>query len=315
MNAYFKNIYRLVLLPLFLLLMTLSCISQPAISTNSTAKKISNIRAAHATPELISSQFRFTEGPAVDKKGNIYFTDQPNNKIWKYGIDGLLTVFMHNAGRSNGMFFDHKGRLISCADEYNQLWCISPDTSVQVLLKDFNGVRFNGPNDCWIDRKGGIYFTDPYYQREYWTRQQPEMERQQVYYLAAGKQAVVAAGDFVRPNGIVGTADNKYLYIADIGAGKTYRYTITKNGTLTGKILFAPMGSDGMTIDRKGNVYLTGKGVTVYNPAGKLIEQIDIPEPWTANVCFGGKKRDLLFITASKSVYRLQMKVKGVPAK
>jgi gluconolactonase len=315
MKACFKNVYRGALLPLFLLLMKVSSFSQSAVSIDSTLKKAGDIVAAHAKPELISSQFHFTEGPAVDKAGNIYFTDQPDNKIWKYGTDGQLTVFMHNAGRSNGMFFDHKGNLISCADEYNQLWSISPDTGVSVLLKNFNGLRFNGPNDCWIDKKGGIYFTDPYYQREYWTRQQPEMKNQQVYYLAAGKQAVVAAGDFVRPNGIVGTADNKYLYIADIGADKTYRYTITKDGTLADKMLFASKGSDGMTIDRKGNVYLTGKGITVYNSSGDLIEQIDIPEPWTANVCFGGKKRDMLFITASKSVYKLQMKVKGVPAK
>jgi gluconolactonase len=312
MKRVFKNVCRAVLLPVLLLLLNLPANSQPVIATGTTANKKSDIVAGNTRPKLISSQFTFTEGPAVDKKGNVYFTDQPNNKIWKYSVNGQLSVFMHKAGRSNGMYFDKKGNLVACADEHNQLWRILPDTTVQVLLKDFNGLHFNGPNDCWIDKKGGIYFTDPYYQRDYWARQQPEMDSQQVYYLAENKAPVVVAGHFVRPNGIVGTADNKYLYIADIGADKTFRYTVNKNGTLAGKTLFVPKGSDGMTIDNKGNIYLTGKGVTVYNSKGEWIEHIDIPEPWTANVCFGGKKRDMLFITASKSVYRLQMKVKGV---
>src|SRR4051812_46492756 len=123
-----------------------------------------------ATPQLVSKQFAFTEGPAVDKKGNIFFTDQPNNKIWKYDRDGKLSVFMEGTGRSNGMYFDKKGNLISAADEQDQIWSISPKGKVTVLLKDWKGMRFNGPNDLWIDRSGGIYFTDPYYARDYWDR-------------------------------------------------------------------------------------------------------------------------------------------------
>jgi gluconolactonase len=100
--------------------------------------------------------------------------------------------------------------------------------------------------------------------------------------------------------------------VADIGAGKTYRYRILANGTLTEKKLFCELGSDGMTIDREGNIYLTGKGVSVFDPAGKKIEQIDVPEPWTANVCFGGADRQTLFITASGGFYGLRMTVRGL---
>src|SRR5436190_15728791 len=92
-----------------------------------------------AIPQLVSRQFSFTEGASVDKEGNVFFTDQPNNKIWKYSVDGKLSVFMDNAGRSNGTYFDKKGNLITCADEHNQLWSISPDKKVTVLLKDFQG--------------------------------------------------------------------------------------------------------------------------------------------------------------------------------
>jgi len=263
--------------------------------------------------KLISRDFSFTEGPAVNSLGEVFFTDQPNNKIWKYGTDGKLSVFMEQAGRANGMYFV-KDNLIACADEHNQLWSISKKGKVKVLLHDFEGKKLNGPNDLWPDGKGGIYFTDPYYQRDYWTRQQPEMEAQKVYYLPSGKKPKlrVAAADVIKPNGITGTPDGKYLYVADITANKTYRYAIAADGTLSEQTMVINQGSDGITIDEQGNLYLTGKGVFIYNPQGKLIGHIEVNEPWTANVCFGGKNRSDLFITASKAIYTLPMKVRGV---
>ena len=140
-----------------------------------------------------------------------------------------------------------------------------------------------------------------------------QQDGQHVYRLdrATGRVTRIAT-DLTQPNGIVGTPDGKTLYIADIGADKTYAYDIAPDGGLTGKRLFAPMGSDGMTIDNRGNVYVTGRGVTVFDPRGEQIEHIDVPGGWTANVCFGGRKRRTLFITASKAVYTLEMNVKGV---
>ena len=271
-----------------------------------------NIIAPGATLQLVSSQFSFTEGPAPNKKGDVYFTDQPNDKIWKFGTDGKLSLFLEKSGRSNGLYFDKKGDLIACADEKNELWSISPKGKITVLLSDFEGHRFNGPNDLWVHPKGQIYFTDPYYQRPYWEHKSPDIKEQRLYYLPKGKkEAIVADDKFVQPNGIIGTPDGRWLYVADIGDRKTYRYSITDSGGLTDRQLFVEQGSDGMTIDREGNVYLTGKGVTVYNKAGKQIEQIDVPAKWTANVCFGGKQNNILFITASESVYTLQMQVKG----
>jgi gluconolactonase len=265
-----------------------------------------------ATPKLISSQFSFTEGPAVDEAGNIFFTDQPNDKIWKYDTEGNLSVFMDKAGRPNGLYFDSKGNLIACADEENQLWSISPAKKVTVLLKDMDGKHFNGPNDLWLHPKGGIYFTDPHYKRDYWKAGVTYLEKENVYFLPKGKKKpVIADGDVQKPNGIIGSADGKYLFVADIKGNKTYQYEINKDGSLTNRKVFVDRGSDGMTLDHKGNVYLTGKGVTVYSPQGELLINIPVPENWTANVCFGGKNRDQLFITASKSVYVLPMLVKG----
>ena len=120
------------------------------------------------------------------------------------------------------------------------------------------------------------------------------------------------ADDLEQPNGVIGTPDGKSLYVADIRAKKTYRYKINDDGTLSDKTLFCEMGSDGMTIDNEGNVYLTGRGVTVFNPNGEKIDHIDVPEGWTANVCFGGKGMHTLFITASTGLYGVRARVKGV---
>lgn len=261
----------------------------------------------------LPAKFAFSEGPAVDKKGDIYFTDQPNDKIWRYDTKGQLTLYMDKTGRANGLYFDKQGNLIACADEKDELWSINPVKKVTVLLSSYEGKRLNGPNDLWIDAKGGIYFTDPYYQRAYWDRKQPDIAGQKVYYLPKGKNKPVIVDDkIVKPNGIVGTPDGKYLYVADIEAGKTYRYDIHADGTLQNRQEFAPMGSDGMTLDSEGNLYITGNGVTVFDKKGKKIGNIYVSPNWTGNVCFGGKDRKTLFITASESVYTLQMNVKGV---
>jgi len=265
------------------------------------------------TLHLLSSQFVFTEGPAVDKKGNVFFTDQPRNQIWKYGTDGNLSLYMDSTGRANGLFFDGQGNLIACSDKHNELWSISPDKKVKVILKAPAGKDFNGPNDLWIDPSGGIYFTDPYYQRQYWTRKKPDLSFQGLYYLPKGKtEALLLDSTMVRPNGIVASADGKYLYVSDIGTSKTYRYQIKGPGILTDQALFILKGSDGMTVDRSGNLYLSGEGVTVYDTSGKQVLHIPVPSKWVGNVCFGGARRDQLFITASESVYTLRMNVQGV---
>jgi gluconolactonase len=275
----------------------------------------SPIRVAGVTPQKLAGEYAFTEGPAADADGNVFFTDQPNDRIVKWNAaTGTVEDWLKPSGRSNGIYFDSKGNLIACADEKNELWSIAPDKKVTVLVKEFGGKLLNGPNDLWIRPDGGLYFTDPLYRRNYWQRD-PTMQQdgQHVYFLAKdSKTPVRVAADLRQPNGIIGSIDGKTLYVADIGARKTYAYEIQPDGSLTHKRLFCELGSDGMTIDREGNVYLTGRGVTVFDPSGKQIDQIPVPEGWTANVTFGGKERDLLFITASKGIYGVKTRVKGV---
>jgi gluconolactonase len=272
------------------------------------------IIAPGAKVEKLADGFKFTEGPAVDAHGNVFFTDQPNNRIHKWSVDGKLSIFHDKPGRSNGLYFDKKGNLLACADLNNELWSIDMNGKVTVLVKDYKGKLLNGPNDLWEDLKGGIYFTDPLYKRPYWTRD-PAMQQdgQHVYYLTPNRRKLIrVADDLVQPNGIIGTPDGKLLYVADIGGRKTYVYNINPDGTLSNKKLFCSMGSDGMTIDNEGNIYLTGRGVTVFNSASEKIEHIPIDAGWTANVTFCGRDRHALFITAQTSLYSLRMRVKGV---
>jgi len=262
----------------------------------------------------LGAGFEFAEGPAADAQGNVYFTDQPNDRIMKWNVDGTVSTFLKPCGRSNGLCFDADGKLWACADEKNELWRIDLKTKEKtVVVKTFQDKLLNGPNDVWLRPDGGLYFTDPYYQRPYWKRGPKEIDIEGVYYIPPDrKQLVRVVADLSQPNGIIGTPDGKLLYISDIRGNKTYAYEIQADGTLAAKRLFCNLGSDGMTIDDHGNVYLTGHGVTVFDRKGKQVEHIDVPEAWTGNVCFGGRDRQTLFITASKGIYGLRMAVRGV---
>ena len=272
--------------------------------------------APGARLEKLAGGFDFTEGPTCDANGDVFFTDQPNDRILKWSADAGLSTFMQPAGRANGMCFDAAGHLIACADENNQLWSIAPDGGVRVLVNEYAGKRLNGPNDVWVRPDGGLYFTDPFYQRSWWTHDTMPQDGQHVYFLSADRRQLVrVADDLVKPNGIIGTPDGRTLCVADIDADKTYRYDIAPDGSLSGKRLAANQGSDGMTLDTDGNVYLTGQGVAVFDQAGREVERISVPdEQWTANVSFGGHDRRMLFITASRGLYGVRMRVTGANA-
>jgi gluconolactonase len=199
----------------------------------------SGIIAPGAKLEMLSGDFRFTEGPAADAQGNVLFTDQPNDRIMKWSVDGKLSTFMQPCGRSNGLCFDGQGNLWACADEHNELWTIDPQGRFSVVVKDYQAKLLNGPNDVWVRPDGGVYFTDPLYPRPYWKRGPMEQDGQHVYYLSPDRKTLVrVVSDLKQPNGIIGTPDGKTLYVADIAAGRTFAYDIRSGGTLAGKRLF-----------------------------------------------------------------------------
>jgi gluconolactonase len=298
----------------FLFFMTALMMSAAAVFSES-------VVAPGAKLEKLAGDFAFTEGVTCDKMGNLFFTDQPNNRIMEWSADGKLSEFLKPAGRANGMMFDANGNLIACAEEKNELWSIAPDKTVTVLVTNFQGKNLDGPNDVWIAPNGGMYLTDPFYRRNWADMDVLHVSGEDVFYLSPDRKNFKrVAEDLKKPNGITGTPDGKTLYVADIRADQTWRYDILPDGSLTNKTLAVAKGSDGMTIDENGDLVMcaTGQrnGVSIFNPAGKLIGHIDVPEPWSANVCFGGKDHQTLFITASTSLYSIRMNVKGAnPAK
>ena len=274
-----------------------------------------DLRAPGATVEKLAGDLAFAEGPTADGAGNVFFTDQPNNRILKWSVDRKLTTFLEPAGRSNGLTFDREGNLIACADEKNELWSIAKDGRVTVLWREYDKKKLNGPNDVWVHPNGSLYLSDPFYARPWWSHDAPPQDGQHVYRLSPDRKALTrVTHDLEQPNGIAGTPDGKTLYVADIKAGKTYAYDIQADGSLAGKRLFCALGSDGMTVDEEGHVYLTGQGVHVFDRSGKEVQVFDVPEAWTGNVSFGGPDHRTLFITASKGLYSIRLRVKGANA-
>jgi len=266
-----------------------------------------SVVADGAKVEKLAGGFNFTEGPAADAQGNIFFTDIPNNRIHKWSLDGRLSTFRENSGGANGLYFDKDGNLLVCEGGGRRLVSIDQKGNVTILADKYQGKKFNSLNDLWIDLKGGVYFTDP----RYGGRDGMEQDGEHVYYLAPDRKKLVRViDDMVRPNGVIGTPDGGTLYVTDNGGRKTFAYKVNQDGTLSGKKLIAPEGSDGMTIDNEGNIYLTARVVAVYNKNGEKIEEIKVPEG-PANVTFGGSDNQTLFITARTSLYSVKMRVKG----
>jgi len=287
---------------------------------------------------IVEDGFSFTEGPAVDRHGNVFFTDQPNDRIhrWDAGT-GNVTLFLEGTGRANGMAFDRHGNLIAAADMHGELWKIRPDGSHQVLIDNYEGKLLNGPNDVWINPvNGGMYITDPIFPRPYWDagdpRQQPwEPTRSEqapqgkgghVYYLPPGARKLVRVTSDAMgwesdswPNGVVGTPDGKKLYVNKWyydNKGGTWVFDIKRDGTLTNMRKFSDWGGDGMSMDELGNVYISnGEGVMAFDPDGNNILKIPTGSGATNNT-FAGRNGKTLFITGPvDKVTAIRMNVKG----
>ncbi|MBT5558829.1 MAG: SMP-30/gluconolactonase/LRE family protein [Proteobacteria bacterium] len=287
-------------------------LSQQVTAQQSTAEfEISDLVAAGASVTKLSDGFVFTEGPAVDTDGNVYFSDVRTSKAYKWSVDGELTTFREQSGGSNGMHFDQSGNLLVCESGERRITRVSMDGSVTVLADSYDGKKLNSPNDIWPDPKGGIYFSDPRFRDQTGV----EQDGYHVYYIPSDGTPVQRVVDNLEaPNGVLGTADGSKLYVADhgpeTGSEMTYIYDIQPDGSLANRQLAAPQGSDGMTLDEHGNLYLTSEGVDIYSQSGEKIVSIEIPERPT-NVVFGGADRQTLFITARTGIYSLKMMVRG----
>ncbi len=288
----------------------------------------------------IAATVCFLEGPAWHAAGDLYFSDITGNRILKMAPGGAVSVFRADSGRTNGNTFDAEGRLISCEGaEFGpggRRRVVRTDLTtgeVEVLTDRFEGKRYNAPNDVCVDRQGRVWFTDPYY----WTdRDSLEMGCEAVYCIDGGAvRRVVSQGDIGRPNGLAITPDNKTLYVVDShnvagGNRKIWAFDVVADGTLKNQRLIFDFGrgrgGDGMRLDRQGNLWVAAgvlqarhshetaevqTGIHVISPEGKLLGRIPIPEDTLTNLTFGGPEFKTLFVTAGKTLFRIEVNVSG----
>ncbi|HQU41638.1 MAG: gluconolactonase [Planctomycetia bacterium 21-64-5] len=260
--------------------------------------------------------FQFTEGPAADKKGTIYFSDIPANRVYRLEPDGKTSIFREPSNHTNGSMFNSRGELVSCEMD-GQIVVVSPDgKQVRPLAPTYEGKRFNAPNDLVVDKSDGVYFTDPHFRA-------PEPIPQgvtAVYYVGGGGPVKRLIDDLKAPNGVILSTDEKTLYVVPSMQEEVMAYPVESPGKLGKGKVFCRLqqpdgqqgrGGDGLTIDTKGNLYIaTGLGLQVVDRDGKHLGIIEVPEP-PANVTFGGPEFKTLYITARTSLYRADMEATG----
>ncbi len=261
----------------------------------------------------VAAGFTFTEGPASDRNGDVFFTDIPQEKIhvWR-AATGRIELWLEKTDKINGLFFRPDGGLVGCQmGSGRRLVVIDPvSKAITPLAERIDGKRFNAPNDLVIDAQGGVWFTDPAYGR---TAEEKELDEEAVYWISPdGRSVRRVAGGFRRPNGIALSPDEKMLYVADRDADITVAFPIEGPGRLGPRRQFVATGSDGFAVDEQGNLYTTPKAacLRVFSPAGESLGEIPLPVPG-ANVTFGGPHHRTLFITARDRVFTLPMKVAG----
>jgi gluconolactonase len=267
--------------------------------------------------EKLPMKFAFTEGPAADKDGNVYFSDIPNQKIYKHTTDGKLSVFVDKSNFANGLMVNAKGEIVACEME-GQVVAWSPDGKNRRIVADkYEGNRFNAPNDLVIDARGGVYFTDPSFRAP---KPLPQ-GKLAVYYVAPEGKVTRLVDDLPNPNGVILSTDEKTLYVIPTGQAEMMAYPVEAAGKIGKGRVFCSLkqpakgkggsGGDGLTIDTKGNLYITSAlGLQVFNPDGKLLGILAFPEQ-PANCTFGGADFKTLYVTARTGVYTVRMDATG----
>jgi gluconolactonase len=283
----------------------------------------------------------FTEGPAVDAEGNVFFSDIVNNRIMRRSADGILSVWRADSGRANGNMFDAQGRLVTCEGaefgDGGRRRITRTDMrtgTVEILTERYEGKRYNSPNDLAIDSQCRIYFTDPRYKAD---RSDLEMDVEAVYRLDPDGRVIriLQQPTIQKPNGITISTDNRTLYLVDSnpapgGNRKIWAFDLAPDGCPSNQRLvydFAPgRGGDGMRTDVRGNLWIaagisrprhaneTGdvpSGIYVVTPNGEMLGRIPVPEDSVTNLAFGGRDLKTLYIVSGKSLFSIRVNVAG----
>lgn len=283
--------------------------------------------APGAKLEKLWGSGEFTEGPAEGPDGNVYFSDI-GNRIMRFDPrTGDTAVFRNPSGRSNGLKFDAAGRLIACegANEggRRRVSITEKDGTVRTLADRWEGKRFNSPNDLCLGAKGRVYFSDPRYVGD----EPREIPAEAVYRIDPDGKVARVTHDVRKPNGLAISPDGKTLYVADSGsdpaaARQLVAYPLREDGTVGEKKVLHDFGRqrgiDGMTVAADGTIVATAgsgdsAGIYFFSPDGKKLGVLPTPED-PNNCCFAGPKRQTLYVTAGKSLYRIDLTLTGAPA-
>ena len=283
---------------------------------------------------VLAASIVFTEGPAADAEGNVYFSEITGNRILKYSPGGAWTVFREPSRRANGLAFDAAGRLVACEGAREgggrQVTRTDLETGkVEVLVDSYEGNRLNSPNDLVVAKNGRIYFTDS----RYGGQEGRELETEDVYLIDTdgSVRRVATKPEITKPNGIGLSPDQKTLYVADTQPGppreaRVMKFDVREDGGLENPRVHYSFGSgrgiDGMAADVEGNIYGAAgnnnnppenhAGVYVISPQGELVGRIPVPEDAVTNCTFGGPELKTLFVTAGKQLYAIRMKNSGL---
>jgi len=272
------------------------------------AEKLPGIVDGEPQARRLARGFAFSEGPAWDRRGQaLYFSDIPRAQILRFA-GGDTAVANAESGQSNGLMFDAAGELLACEHRGRRVSRARPGEPGRTIVDRYEGRRLNSPNDLWIDAAGGFYFTDP----RYGGREDLEQDVEAVYYVDRGGSISRIIGDLVRPNGIALAPDGRHLYVVDNGADSLWRYPVEAPGRIgPGRRIAWIPHPDGMTVDARGRLYVTGReGVAVLEPGGRWIGVIGVAEQ-PANCTFGGPDQRVLYITARTSLYGIETLTRG----
>lgn len=290
MRPYYKILIKITILLMIIALQLLNSCKKSEFETSEQKEII-----------CIASGLLFAEGPAY-RNGSLYFSDIEANTIYKWNNVEGLTVLKNNLSRINGLFFNPQGLLCACEGGNKRIISIDASKNISVITSSYNSKQYNEPNDLWISSTGNIYFTDPNF-----TSTQTQ-DGQDVYCILASTGGVTKViSDLVKPNGIVGNSTGTLLYVADYGASKIYRYTISSNGSLSEKQLFASVQADGLTIDEEGNIYAASNEILKFNQQGDLVETRAITGTLTNLFYVKVDNAPMLFATTHNQVYQIEL--------
>jgi gluconolactonase len=280
-----------------------------------------------AEVEQLGTGFTFTEGPIWNPEGFLLFSDMPGDVRRRWDPDSGVTEVANPSNKGNGMTIDNDGRLVVCEHVTSSVVRMDPDGKGggrEVLATHYEGRELNSPNDVVVKSDGAIYFTDPTYGRMpgFGIEREQDLDFQGVYRIAPqGGDPQLLIDDFDQPNGLCFSTDESLLYINDTTRAHIRVFDVQSDGTIAnGRVLADGIGSgdlavgdlvDGMKLDERGNVWVTGPGgVCVFDPDGNHIGTVEVPEN-VGNINWGGPDWNQLFIPATTSMYRVQCKVSG----